>query len=83
MGGVDSEDQAMCYYSVGCKTMKWWRRVIWRVHDMAITNAVVLHKENTIRTNTNAISQKSIRSLHQLSNCEGLWVDHILLHLIG
>ena len=27
MGGVDLADQAMCYYSVGRKTMKWWRRV--------------------------------------------------------
>ncbi len=61
MGGVDLADQAMCYYSVGRKTMKWWRRVFWRVHDMAITNAVVLHKENSIRTNTNALSQKLFR----------------------
>ena len=24
MGGVDLADQAMCYYSVGQKNMKWW-----------------------------------------------------------
>lgn len=27
MGGVDLADQAMCYYSIGRKTLKWWRRV--------------------------------------------------------
>ena len=47
MRGVDLADQAMCYYSVGCKTMKWWRRIFWRIHDQAITNAVVIYKANT------------------------------------
>ncbi len=46
MGGVDLADQAMCYYSMGRKTMKWWRRVFWRLHDHAITNAYVLYKAN-------------------------------------
>ena len=46
MGGVDLADQAMCYYSVGRKTMKWWRRIFWRMHDQAITNAFVLFKAN-------------------------------------
>ena len=46
MGGVDLADQAMCYYSVGRKTMKWWRRVFWRMHDQAITNAFVIYKAN-------------------------------------
>ena len=46
MGGVDLADQAMCYYSLGRKTLKWWRRVFWRLHDMAITNAFVVYKMN-------------------------------------
>ena len=50
MGGVDLADQAMCYYSVGRKSLKWWRRVFWRMHDQAITNAFVLHKANSIST---------------------------------
>ncbi len=33
MGGVDLTDQNMSYYSVGRKTMKWWRSVFWRMHD--------------------------------------------------
>ena len=46
MGGVDLADQAMCYYSIGRKIMKWWRRIFWRMHDQAITNAFVLFKAN-------------------------------------
>jgi len=46
MGGVDLGDQAMCYYSLGRKTMKWWRRLFWRLHDMAVTNAHVIYKMN-------------------------------------
>ena len=50
IGGVDLADQAMCYYSVGRKTMKWWRRVFRRMHDQAITNAYVIYKENNQNT---------------------------------
>ena len=46
MGGVDLADQMMCYYSVGRKNMKWWRKVVWRLHDHAITNAYVIYKQN-------------------------------------
>ena len=46
MGGVDLADQAMCYYSLGRKTVKWWRRVFWRMHDHAITNAYIIYKHN-------------------------------------
>ena len=43
-------DQAMCYYSIGSKTMKCWRRVFWRLHDHAIINAYALYKANSQRT---------------------------------
>ena len=43
MGGMDLADQAMCYYSVGRKRLKWWRKIFWRMHDQAVTNAFVLH----------------------------------------
>ena len=46
MGGVDICDQYMCYYSLGRKSMKWWRRIFWRLHDIAITNAYVIYKYN-------------------------------------
>ena len=46
MGGVDLVDQIMCYYSLGCKSLKWWRRVFWRYQDHAIVNAYVLYSHN-------------------------------------
>ncbi len=58
MGGVDLADQAMCYYSIGRKTMKWWRRVFWRLHDHAVINAYVLHKANS---QDSMMSQKNFR----------------------
>ena len=46
MGGVDVSDQYMCYYSVGRKTMKWWRHVFWGLHDIAILNAFIIYCAN-------------------------------------
>ena len=57
MGGVDLADQMMCYYSVGRKNMKWWRKVLWRLHDHAITNAYVIYKQN----NSNAKSLTNLQ----------------------
>ena len=47
MGGVDLADQFICYYSVGRRNMKWWRKVAWRLYDHAICNAHVIYKYNT------------------------------------
>ena len=46
MGGVDLADQHFCYYSVGRKNMKWWRKIFWRLHDIAIVNAAVIYRAN-------------------------------------
>ncbi len=47
MGGVDMVDQYMCYYSIGRKSTKWWRKVVWRLLDQAIANARVIYVRNT------------------------------------
>ena len=46
MGGVDLADQHMCYYLVGRKNMKWWRKSVWRMHVQCILNAYVIYKAN-------------------------------------
>ena len=46
MGGVDLVDQYLVYYALGRKSMKWYRRVYWRLIEMAIFNSFVVYKAN-------------------------------------
>ena len=43
MGGVDRMDQMLVYYAIGRKTIKWYKRIFWRLFDMTIVNAFVLY----------------------------------------
>ena len=43
MGGVDRMDQMLTYYSAGRKTIKWYKRLFWRIVDMAIVNSFILY----------------------------------------
>lgn len=45
MGGVDLNDQHRKYYSVGRKSRKWWRYILWFLIDVSIGNANILAKE--------------------------------------
>lgn len=56
MGGVDLADRVMCYYSIGRKSMKWWR-VFWRMIDHMITNAYVIYVAN----NSNSLERIQTR----------------------
>lgn len=66
MGGVDLADQAMCYYSIGRKSLKWWRRVFWRMIDHVITNTYVIYAAN----NSNSLEriQTHVKFRLQLAN---------------
>ncbi len=61
MGGVDLADQVMCYYSLGRKSLKWWRRVFWRYHDHAIVNAYVLYAINNSSSLDKTMTRKKFR----------------------
>ena len=43
MGGVDLMDQLLVYYAIGRKSIKWYKRIYWRIVDIAIVNAQILH----------------------------------------
>ena len=43
MGGVDCMDQMLEHYSIGRKTIKWYKRVFWRIIDLTRVNALVLY----------------------------------------
>lgn len=59
MGGVDRFDQQRGQYNVGRKSRKWWKRIFYFLVDVAITNAHILHKNNT-RVH-NRMKQKDFR----------------------
>ena len=43
MNGVDKCDQFINYYAIGRKSMKWWRKVFFRLVELAIVNSTVLY----------------------------------------
>ncbi len=47
MNGVDITDQYLSYHSLTKrKTVKWWKKLLWRLIDICILNASVIYKIN-------------------------------------
>ena len=47
MGGVDLTDQYLSYYSMTTRqTLKWWKKVFWRLLDITIVNSWILFRTN-------------------------------------
>ena len=47
MGGVDLADQNLSYYSMTTrKTLKWWKKVFWRLVNICITNSRIISCSN-------------------------------------
>lgn len=44
MRGVDRGDQLMCYYNIGRRSTKWWKRVFSYIVEVCALNACVLYK---------------------------------------
>lgn len=43
MGGVDLTDQYISYYSLTQRrTLKWWKKIFWRMVDIAILNSWII-----------------------------------------
>ena len=45
MGGVDHSDQMVSYATFSCRTLKWWKRVIFHVISLATLNAYIIYKQ--------------------------------------
>ena len=47
MGGVDLTDQYLSYYSMTTRrTLKWWKKVFWRLLDITIVNSWIIFRTN-------------------------------------
>ena len=47
MGGVDRSDQLLSYYGFPHRTVKWWRRAMFHLLDMAVVNAYIMYTTST------------------------------------
>ena len=45
--GVNKSDQMMSYYAFPRKSVKWWKKLFFRLFDLALVNAHVLYKKQT------------------------------------
>ena len=50
--------------------MKWWCRVFWRLHDIAILNAFTIHKANKSTSLHRSLMQKQFRMQLAYALCE-------------
>ena len=71
MGGVDLGDQYLVYYVLGRKSMKWYRRVYWRLIEISIFNSFVVYKKNHE-------DQHRIQQLHNRLELSNLLVKPLL-----
>lgn len=44
MNGVDRNNQLLTYYSINVKSMKWWKKVFWRLLELSIVNMYQIMK---------------------------------------
>jgi len=45
--GVDRSDQMLSYYSFERKTIKWWKKHFFRLFDLVVVNAHILHNKTS------------------------------------
>ena len=45
MGGVDCNDQLLQYSAFSKRTIKWWKKVFFRLLNISIVNAYILYQE--------------------------------------
>ena len=56
MSGVDIADQLMVYYACGRRTLKWYKRVFWRLIEKLLINSYILFK---------LVNKPNLREWHQ------------------
>ena len=61
MGAVDRNDQLAFYSAFNCRTVKWWKKSVFRLFNLAMVNAFILFKEWKVITGyKRKLEQKNI-----------------------
>ncbi len=60
MGGVDKTDQYGFYYSFDCKSVKWWRKLMFWLLEVAIVNSYILYRETVVSPSSHADYRRQV-----------------------
>lgn len=67
MGGVDLADQLLSYYSMtNRRTLKWWKKVFWRLVDITIINSWIIFHTNNPNSEINSQKQFKLKLAEKL-----------------
>ena len=67
MGGVDLADQYISYYSLTQRrTLKWWKKVFWRMIDISILNSWIIFRTNFPESEIHSHRLFRIELVHEL-----------------
>ena len=58
MGGVDKTDQHAVYYSFGRCSVKWWRKLMFWLFEVAIVNSYIMYKMSVNKPLTHATDDR-------------------------
>ena len=73
MGGVDKADQYSVYYLFERRTVKWWRKLMFWMMEVALVNSFILYK---LTVNSSA-SHVNYQLMVAVGLCEGLPVGDV------
>ena len=63
MGGVDRYDQRLSYYGLNRKSIKWWKKVFFRLFEMSIVNSMLLFFKKFPEFEKKKYSHKKFRDM--------------------
>ena len=68
MNGVDKSDQYLNYYSMGRTSIKWWKRVFFRLLELSAVNAMVKYFHKNLNMASKRQAHKYFREVlaHEL-----------------
>ena len=78
IGGVDKADQHSVYYSFGRHSIKWWRKLIFGLFEVAIVNLYIIYKITVTKPLTHVDCRRQI----VIGLCDGLAIGEVRRQLI-